>query len=105
MKERSVDVLRRYGISASNGFLPAHVPIERLPDPYYEPWERLAADLPNLIQNDQIRNRINGLPVLHTERLLDEVEWRRAYSVLGFLTHAYLWGGETPSDVRTCLPF
>ena len=104
MRERPLDLLRRYGISASDGFLPESVPIEQLPDPYYEPWEALVADLPELIQNDQVRSKIDELPVLETERLLAEEEWRRAYGILAFLTHAYIWGGEIPSEVRISLP-
>ncbi|KAJ9602025.1 hypothetical protein H2200_013385 [Cladophialophora chaetospira] len=98
MRQRPVGILRRCRVSASSGFLPEPVPIKRLPDPYYEPWETTAASLPRLIQNDQARARIDDLPVLDTERLIGEEEWRRAYSILAFLTHAYIWSGEMPSD-------
>ncbi|KAJ5090305.1 Indoleamine 2-3-dioxygenase [Penicillium argentinense] len=77
---------------------PTGLPLSRLSAPYYAPWEDLASDLPRLIQTGQIRPLIDNLPVLTTASLQSEPEWRRAYSVLGFLTHAYIWGGEKPQD-------
>lgn len=100
MKERLENILQRYGVSASNGFLPESDPIERLPDLYYEPWELLVSKLPELIQKDQARARIDQLAVLNTERLVSQTEWRRAYVILAFLTHAYIWSGEMPSEVH-----
>lgn len=99
MKERPQDFLQRYGTTASNGFLPDITPLHRLPDPYYGPWELLISDLPKLMKSGQIRCRIESLSVLETTRLKSEPEWQRAYSILGFLTHAYIWGGEQPCEV------
>lgn len=89
-----------YAISPEHGFLPNGLPLSRLPHSYYHSWETLAADLPSLIKNGQIRSFIDSLPVLTTSWLRSEPEWRRAYSILGFLTHAYIWGGEKPAEVR-----
>lgn len=91
--------LDEYAISSEHGFLPAELPLQQLPYPYYTPWESLAVRLPDLIQTGQIRSLIDNLPVLDTTYLQTEPEWRRAYTILGFLTHAYLWGGEKPRDV------
>lgn len=91
--------LDQYSISSDHGFLPDGFPLQRLDDPYYAPWENLAAQLPSLIQTGQIRLLIDDLPVLRTTWLQTEPEWRRAYSILGFLTHAYVWGGGKPKDV------
>ncbi|KAJ6127361.1 Indoleamine 2-3-dioxygenase [Penicillium sp. IBT 18751x] len=88
-----------YAISSEHGFLPNGLPLSRLPHSYYHSWETLAADLPSLIKNGQIRSLIDSLPVLTTSELKSEPEWRRAYSILGFLTHAYIWGGEKPAEV------
>ncbi|KAK2797344.1 hypothetical protein FQN49_008992, partial [Arthroderma sp. PD_2] len=38
------------------------------------------------------------MPVLSTDNLLSIPEWRRAYSILGFLLHGYIWGGDQPAD-------
>ncbi|KAJ5443790.1 Indoleamine 2-3-dioxygenase [Penicillium daleae] len=88
-----------YAVSPAHGFLPTGLPLQNLPNEYYAPWENLAIRLPDLIQTGQIRRLVDALPVLTTTWLQTEPEWRRAYSILGFLTHAYIWGGEKPKDV------
>lgn len=92
-----------YSIS-DHGFLPTGLPLRRLPSSYYAPWENLAVDLPRRIKTGQIRAQVDNLPVLTTICLRNEPEWRRAYVVLGLLTHAYIWGGEKPRDVSTRFP-
>lgn len=81
------------------GFLPDCLPLARLPNPHYEAWESLSHQLPALIQTNQIREKIDNLPVCSTEYLQTEPEWRRACVIMGYLAHAYIWGGETPKDV------
>ncbi|KAI3000860.1 hypothetical protein CBS147346_6829 [Aspergillus niger] len=88
-----------YGVSLQNGFLPEVPPVRRLEDPYYSPWEEIAQDLPGLIQSGTIRRSVDDLGILSTKKLKGEPEWRRAYVVLAYLTHAYIWGGEKPKDV------
>ncbi|KAJ6171440.1 Indoleamine 2-3-dioxygenase [Penicillium chermesinum] len=99
MLQSSSIVLDEYRVSSSHGFLPTELPLRRLPHVYYEQWENLAGQLSTLIQQDKIRDLIDALPVLTTTWLQTEPEWRRAYSILGFLTHAYIWGGQKPRDV------
>ncbi|KAK4224226.1 Indoleamine 2,3-dioxygenase [Podospora fimiseda] len=82
-----------------NGFLPQDQPLNVLPDSYYEPWERLAKDLPLLLQEQTLRSRVDRLPVLSINHLKTEAEWRRAYVVLGFLTHGYVWGGDKAAEI------
>ncbi|KAH7039966.1 indoleamine 2,3-dioxygenase [Microdochium trichocladiopsis] len=83
----------------SNGFLPAKAPLCRLPDMYYLPWERLANEMPVLLDNGTLRSRVDAMDVLSTEFLRSEPEWRRAFVVLSFLTHAYVWGGQEPAEI------
>ncbi|KAK4461553.1 Indoleamine 2,3-dioxygenase [Cladorrhinum samala] len=83
----------------SNGFLPEEQPLETLPDSYYEPWESLVKDLPAHLQAQTLRARVDELPVLSTAHLKTVPEWRRAYVVLGFLAHGYIWGGEKASEI------
>lgn len=97
-------VLEQFRVSPQNGFLPVMPPLRRLENPYYEPWESIVCDLPTYIKNGSIRQKIDCLPVLSTSMLEDESEWRRAYVVLAYLTHAYVWGGEKPSEVRSTYP-
>ena len=92
-------VLDDYGISAEHGFLPAELPLEVLPDPYYNRWEAIIANLQALLLSKRLRALIHDLPILSTSRLGHPTEWRRAYVVLSFLTHAYIWGGDEPEEV------
>ncbi|KAF2740268.1 indoleamine 2,3-dioxygenase alpha type [Polyplosphaeria fusca] len=96
--------LSDYDISPQNGFLPSEIPLDVLPDPYYNPWETVARNLQGLILSKRLRQIIDTLPVLSTELLLTEAEWRRACSILGIITHAYVWGGDSPLDVGTSEP-
>ncbi|KAJ5271841.1 hypothetical protein N7524_005110 [Penicillium chrysogenum] len=89
---------------AEQGFLPDGLPLARISNPYYEIWEDIASQLPNLIQTNQIRERIDNMPVCTTENLQTEPEWRRACVIMGYFTHAYIWGGETPKDVSAHHP-
>ncbi|CAP65720.1 uncharacterized protein PODANS_7_760 [Podospora anserina S mat+] len=87
-----------FGVT-SNAFLPEQQPLSRLPDQYYAPWETIVSSLSSHIQQQTLRQEVDRLPVLSTDRLASEAEWRRAYVVLGFLTHAYVWGGDVASEI------
>lgn len=101
--------LDEFRVSYETGFLPINttnnrkLPLHRLSNPYFSPWEDVISDLPQLIQTGEIRQKVLDLPVLSIEYLdaHDEAEWQRAYLVLAFLTHAYIWGGEKAEDVRS----
>ncbi|KAI0842372.1 Indoleamine 2,3-dioxygenase [Hypoxylon sp. FL0890] len=93
-----IPVLSDYGISPKHGFLPDVLPLTRLPDPYYNKWESIAANLQNLILSKRLRGVIDRLPVLSTIGLEHDAEWRRAYMLLTFFSHGYIWGGDTPCD-------
>ncbi|KAI0189853.1 indoleamine 2,3-dioxygenase [Astrocystis sublimbata] len=93
-----IPVLADYGISPQNGFLPSVLPLTRLPDPYYNKWEAIASNLQSLVLSKRLRGVVDRLPVLSTVGLEHDAEWRRAYSLLTFFAHAYIWGGDTPCD-------
>jgi indoleamine 2,3-dioxygenase len=95
--------LRDYDVSALHGFLPTEPPLRELPNPYYSPWETVMQNLQSLILTKRLRGMVERLPVLDTALLSTEAEWRRAYLVLGFMVHAYVWGGDTPSEVSRVL--
>lgn len=90
--------LADYGLSQTRGFLPDRLPLTRLPDPYYNKWEAIVANLQALILSRRLRGVVDRLPVLSTIGLEDDAEWRRAYSLLGFMAHGYVWGGDEPAD-------
>lgn len=92
--------LSHYQVSHENAFLPDQLPLKRLSDPYYAKWESVIEILPELLRSGELIPAINELPVFETSKLTSEEEWRRAYVILAFFTHAYIWGGEKPSEVR-----
>ena len=87
-----------YDVSSKNGFLPSDPPLESLPDSYYEPWEYIVKNLQGLILSKRLRGVVDTLPVLSTDRLFGDAQWRRAYSALAFIAHAYIWGGNKPAE-------
>jgi hypothetical protein len=89
-----------YDISETNGFLPHELPLERLADPYYKPWEAVVGNLQALMLSRRLRQVTQKLPVLSTARLHHKEEWQRAYVCLAFMTHGYMWGGDTPEEVN-----
>lgn len=92
--------LREFSVTR-NAFLPEESPVLLLSDCYYEPWEVIARQLPKLIDSGDIRQAVQELPVLSTDRLQSEAEWRRAYCLLAYMSHAYIWGGEKPDEVSS----
>ncbi|KAJ0104277.1 hypothetical protein J7T55_009441 [Diaporthe amygdali] len=83
----------------SNGFLPSEEPLKFLPNSYYEPWELLIHNLQSHLGNGTLRQKVDQLPVLSTEGLRTEPEWRRAYVILTLLTHSYVWGGDKAAEI------
>lgn len=83
--------LQDYDISAVTGFLPDKLPCLKLPN-YYEPWEFVVRNISALMLADNLRETVAEMPVLNCENLTSEQEYRRAYSILGYIAHAYIWG-------------
>jgi indoleamine 2,3-dioxygenase len=92
--------LEDFDISAHTGFLPEELPLRRLSGPF-QPWEEIASNVPTLLRMKTFRAKANGLPIISTSWLSLEKEWRRAYVLLSFLTHSYIWGGSRPVDVSS----
>lgn len=90
------ELLERYSVDPVRGFLPAGSPSMRLP-PQFEPWERLAEDVPTLSMAGRFRLRARELPVRDFTSLTDPLELERAMLLLSVLGHAYVWGGERPA--------
>lgn len=90
--------LEDYGLSPTTGFLPSELPLQRLPHPAYDKWERIINNFQSLLLSKRLRLVIDRLPVLPTSHLETEPEWRRAYSMLAFMAHGYIWGGEKPAE-------
>ncbi|KAF2490622.1 Indoleamine 2,3-dioxygenase [Lophium mytilinum] len=90
--------LEDYGMSATTGFLPPNPPLAHLSDPHYTPWESTIANLPRHISSKIIRSSIHALPTLSTTNLNTVPEYQRAYTLLTFLAHAYIWGEQPPAE-------
>ncbi|KAG1596190.1 hypothetical protein G6F48_000136 [Rhizopus delemar] len=86
--------LEHYGLSPVTGFLPSKPPLQRLPDAYFAPWENRLDGLHEALADHSIRKDIQKLPLLDTTRLQTTEEYQRAFLVLCFLSHAYVWGEE-----------
>ncbi|KAG7286755.1 hypothetical protein NEMBOFW57_009069 [Staphylotrichum longicolle] len=59
-----IPVLADYGLSPTHGFLPDVLPLTRLPDPYYNKWEAVVANLQGLILSKRLRGVVDRLPHL-----------------------------------------
>lgn len=90
--------IHSFDVSERTGFLPSEFPVTCLPQEYYRPWEELVANLPALLLTKRIRALVDEMPLLETDRLENVPQIRRAYQVLGFLAHAYVWGTNEPSS-------
>ncbi|KAL9108537.1 MAG: hypothetical protein Q9227_006752 [Pyrenula ochraceoflavens] len=87
-----------YAVSPETGFLPSEPPLQFLTHPCYDRWERVIANFQSLLLTKRIRAVIDGLPIIPTSHLYKETEWRRAYSILCFMAHGYIWGGHKPTE-------
>lgn len=93
-----LSLLDRFAVT-HNAFLPSELPLDRLPDPSYEPWERIGERLPFLIQQRRLQSVIDQMEIISIDALVTEGEWRRAYVLLAFLAQGYIWGGDVPEKV------
>src|SRR5262245_28831101 len=81
--------------------MPANDPLQQLP-PGYEPWDRLAAELPKLLAARRFRAAIGELPELDPAPLLDPGALHRAMLILSAFANAYVW--ETAPEAATRIP-
>lgn len=99
-----------YDVSPSTGFISESLPVERLTDEYFKPWEAAVENLPALILNNQVRHVVDQqIPLLDTDRLATTGQYQRAHVILSFLAHAYVWVyNDAPSDTlpkQLSIPF
>ena len=92
--------LENYHVSRESGFLPT-IPAAsvQLPQAFLK-LQQTAALLPKLLTTGKIRRAIANLPEVNLEReTIDEMQLRRLMQVYSYLTHAYVWGESTPTQV------
>ena len=99
---RTIPSLEEFDIHPVRGFLPVDpLPLRRLQDPYYDPWEHVLDDLISLLLAQRLRVIVKQLPLLSTSKLVTKRDWQRAYLVLSFIGQAYIWGkNEDPEEVN-----
>ena len=90
--------LEDYGLSATTGFLPEDAPLLRLPQKYFKPWETVMESFNALLMADRLKETVDDMPVLSTVNLRNDAERRRAFLVLSFIAHGYVWGGGAAAD-------
>jgi indoleamine 2,3-dioxygenase len=90
--------LDKFSISPTTGFLPEEPPLRRLHQ-YYKDWEDVVHEVPSLLSANAFRLRAEKLPLLSVSKLKSERQWQRAYVLLSFITHSYIWGGQRPAEV------
>lgn len=83
--------LEKYGLSRSLGFLSDSTPPASFSDSRFSRWDELVNNLPELISSKSLRHEINDLPQLDVSELSTVADQRRAYVVLAFLVHGYVW--------------
>ena len=94
--------LSTYGVSTKTGFLPEFENILHLPS-YYDPWENLLTSSNNLKKARRLRKEIESLAILSVSELKETRQWNRAYVVLTFLAHGYIWA-EGEKGITNTLP-
>lgn len=87
--------MSQFQIDPVRGFLPTQDPLRSLP-PAFAEWEQLAGELPKWLMTDQLRRRVDAMPVLPWESL-KPAELERAMMLLSYLGHAYVWTGTAAS--------
>lgn len=90
--------LERFSVSKTRGFLSDEPPLTAFADPHFHPWDLLITSLPSLVSTRAIRREIQTLPLLDASRLSTDLEHQRAYVVLAFLIHAYVWTGPSEAE-------
>ncbi|VCW70702.1 unnamed protein product [Gulo gulo] len=97
----SQEIFEKYHIDEEVGFaLPK--PLEELPPPY-DDWISIAKNLPELIEKNKLRERVDQLQIHSIDGLKDHKSQRLAHLTLGYITMAYVWN-QGDKDVREVLP-
>ncbi|KAH7308008.1 Indoleamine 2,3-dioxygenase [Stachybotrys elegans] len=96
------NLMQKYGLAKTRGFLPGSIPADAFENSYYTPWDNIATNLHQLIASHTLSEAIADLPLLSTKSLGAEPEWQRAYVVLSCMVQAVVWASrEQPTE---CVP-
>ncbi len=84
-------ILHTYQISSELGFLPFHTRCEKL-SATFDDWEKIAKDLPNLINTCSLRKAVDSIPLIENPIYQNKAETERAMLLLSFIGNAYVFG-------------
>ncbi|XP_032269217.1 indoleamine 2,3-dioxygenase 1 [Phoca vitulina] len=101
LMESSQEIFEKYHIDEEVGFALPN-PLEELPPPYDE-WISIAKNLPELIDKNELRKKVDQLKIHSIDALRDHKSQRLAHLALGYITMAYVWN-QGDGDVRKVLP-
>nr|XP_003226894.2 PREDICTED: indoleamine 2,3-dioxygenase 2 [Anolis carolinensis] len=93
--------LKRFHISEEYGFILPN-PLQELP-PFYGPWMEIARQLPDLIEDHELRSCVDKMPLLSSQYLQGYRELVLAHLVLSSITMGYVWQ-EGEKGVAKILP-
>ena len=86
-----------YHIDAVNGFLPAHEPLEALPDEF-EIWDTMAQEFSGLLNAGVFRTQAEAMPIINdVSSLQTSMELERAMLLLSIFGHGFVWQGYESS--------
>ena len=99
--EKMIDkILEEFQVGRKNGFLGDELPLKRLREENHEEWEKVMDQLSVLLHTEKkiLYQKIENLPDFKVEELIeraDKREMRRAFLVLSFLSHAYVFADSS----------
>lgn len=97
MSAPSIDI-EDYGLSRTLGFLSDTPPLTSFSDINFSSCDDLIKHFPYLLASKTLRNEVRKLPELDVQLLSTDAGKHRAYVVLAFLVHGYVWM-DLPHDV------
>lgn len=89
--------LGEFDVTPERGFLPKEDPLSELPAPFL-PHLQLVLNLPDLLDNGNIRTEIESLPGISVSNLTEQAEQELLLLILSFLGHAYTGKEENYSS-------
>jgi indoleamine 2,3-dioxygenase len=88
-----------FGVSSRYGFLSPQPPLNSFHHRYYAPWDDLGSRLPDLIRDNELEQAIHDLPMLDIKHLTTNLDYQRAYTILAFAVHGFVWSSAPPRDL------
>ena len=101
--DSQVPLLQDYGIDILTGFMPNPPPLRRLPGDFAA-WDEIMDHLNPLIMTSKLRNKVDCLPLIPVSKLNTKAEQRRAFVVLTFIAHGYIYGVPNADPILSILP-